>query len=298
MTSYCIHHPQKPSHWHCPLCKGEFCDTCAQKKTQNGLAVTRTIALCPRCNREMEWVGNINAITPFWKRLPRFFLYPFKVSVILFVVFLACLSSLLAKPTLTSGLLQFTSYALLVRYAYLVLRTTASGNLEPPDVGGFPLKSGIIIIFKQGVLFFLMGLIAAGSAALLGPSSLIFVFLIFALFFPAMMILLVSSNRVLHAINPVAFVRLALSMGKGYLGMFALLTILWGAPALVMKYLAPIMSFRTLQFSTFVISGYYMLVSYHLMGYVTLQYHRKIGYEIDVENFTGETPPPVQSPPS
>ncbi|MCG8471491.1 MAG: tetratricopeptide repeat protein, partial [Desulfobacterales bacterium] len=108
----------------------------------------------------------------------------------------------------------------------------------------------------------------------------------------------VSSNRVLHAINPVAFVRLALSMGKGYLGMFALLTILWGAPALVMKYLAPIMGFRTLQFSTFMISGYYMLVSYHLMGYVTLQYHRKIGYEIDVENFTGETPPPVQSPPS
>lgn len=290
MTSYCLHHPQEPSHWHCPLCHGEFCNACVTARPRHGntIAASQTLHLCPKCNREMEWVGGFNAITPFWKRLPQFFLYPFTLHVLGFLLILACLNSVFLSRPITAAALRLGAYALLLRYAYLSLFATSKGTLTPPPLGGVELGSALVIALKQTVVFVMVGVPCGIVAALVGESAGVVVFFLLAVFAPAMIILLVTSNRVLHAINPNAYIRFISRVGRGYFAMVGLLTILWGAPALLMQYIAPHVSPRLFLFGTSVLSGYYTLVSYHLMGYVTLQYHQEIGYQLDVDDFAME----------
>ncbi|VFQ42963.1 tetratricopeptide repeat protein [Desulfoluna butyratoxydans] len=291
MTTYCLHHPHDPAHWSCPLCGGTFCNACVKTSTHRTLTVDRQITLCPRCNREMDWIGAQNAIVPYWERLPHFFLYPLTAKILLFLGVLGLLHYIFDPESLPGMLVSISSSALVLRYAYLALTTTSSGDLTPPPMDGIPLGSSIVIVLKQGLVAFLLIVPYAFVVTIAGQTAGYLLLVLIILCVPAIIILLATSNRVLHAVNPNAFIRLATRIGKGYLGMFGLLTILWGAPALVVGRLAPHVSPNFLSALTCVISGYYSLVSYHLMGYVTLQYHESIGYDVAQENFKAAATP-------
>ena len=292
MTTYCLHHPQEPAHWSCPFCNGDFCNACVKTSTYRTYTVDHQSHLCPRCNREMDWVGAQNAIVPYWERLPHFFLYPLTPQILFFLGILSCLHLIFPGDSLAGGLVSLISYALILRYAYLTLVTTSRGDLSPPPMGDIPLGGSIIIVMKQSLVVFVLAFPFVLVLATLGETAAYGLLFLLILCAPAIIILLVTSNRVFHAVNPNAFIRLASRIGKGYLGMFGLLTILWGAPALLVSRLVPHVSPNTLNFLTCVISGYYTLVSYHLMGYVTLQYHEAIGYHVEQDDFTA-APKPV-----
>ena len=113
-------------------------------------------------------------------------------------------------------------------------------------------------------------------------------FLFFKLFFYAMLILLVTTESLLHALNPLLFVRLAFRIGWGYLVMYFFLFLLGDAPYYLLSAIAQVMPENYLVFAfIFALSFcYYTIIAYHLMGYVLLQYHQEIGYKIDYEDFT------------
>ncbi|WP_300670157.1 tol-pal system YbgF family protein [Desulfoluna sp.] len=298
MTTYCIHHPHEPAHWACPSCGGDFCNACVKTSTQRRNTVDRQTQFCPRCNRPMTWVGAKNAIVPYWERLPQFFLYPLTWPILGFLGLLGSLNFFVDPRGIPGIIIELLSYALILRYAYLSLVTTTRGDLSPPPMGGMPLGSSVIIVMKQTLLVFLLALPYSLALKYLGQTLAYGVLFLLILCLPAMVILLVTSNRVFRALNPNAFIRLAFRIGKGYLGMFGLLIILWGAPTLVVNRMVPLFSPHVLGFLTCVISGYYTLVSYHLMGYVTLQYHEKIGYDVEIEHFSAARPAtgPAQPP--
>ena len=296
MPRNCLHHPLEPSHWHCPFCNGDFCESCATERKRERRREESDEPPCPRCNHEMTWVGSLNALVPFWARLHRFFFYPLKPTLFLFVLLLAMASATVPITSVATAALQIIPYALLMRYAYLVLRSTAIGNLTAPNLSGVPLGSAVVIVFKQLLLFSLASLMAAYAYRTYGTRAIVGMGPIFVLFFPAIMILLVSSNRVLHALNPLAFGKLAYKIGKGYLGMFSFLAILWGGSALVLWQIAPLLEMRLLQFAGFLVVGYAIVVSYHFMGYVTLQYHDRLGYDVKRENFRTDAPAPQPAP--
>jgi tetratricopeptide (TPR) repeat protein len=67
--------------------------------------------------------------------------------------------------------------------------------------------------------------------------------------------------------------------------MYLFLILLGGAPqALAGKVLSVLPAFAVPVLTT-AAKFYYMLISYHLMGYVLVQYHMDIGYTIEQENF-------------
>jgi tetratricopeptide (TPR) repeat protein len=133
-----------------------------------------------------------------------------------------------------------------------------------------------------------------GPTAAVGVGILCLVVAILAV--PAMIIVLVATNSLLHAVNPMIWGGMAWRIGWGYLLMYLFLAILGTAPTLVTRYIIAHLPAASHVFLFNVAKCFYTIISYHLMGYVMLQYHEEVGYEVDVddkESFLTEEAPLV-----
>ena len=75
----CKYHPSSAARWCCHQCNIDFCNHCA-KPQQNARYV-----LCPVCQSPLQSLGMGNAITPFWLRLPKVFLYPLYLHSLIYM---------------------------------------------------------------------------------------------------------------------------------------------------------------------------------------------------------------------
>ncbi|MBU1052220.1 MAG: tetratricopeptide repeat protein [Proteobacteria bacterium] len=176
-----------------------------------------------------------------------------------------------------------------LKYSYEALKTTASGDLRPPKISSNTISEDFNQVLKQYVLYFLIlfafGLISAALGLLIGV-----LFILFAAFFiPAMLILLVTTSSLLHALNPNIFVRLTYRIGWGYLLMYLFLFLLAGAPAFAAQYIDKLLPTGLHFLLVTIAQSYYTIISYHLMGYVILQYHDEVGYEIEHDAFKDQS---------
>ncbi|MCF8095857.1 MAG: tetratricopeptide repeat protein [Desulfobacteraceae bacterium] len=284
MPYYCQYHPAKLAHWLCPYCQKAFCPSCISPRT-GGYSGKETWYFCPSCNRQAQWIGAANTMVPFWERIHKFFQYPLSLQPLSLMVVLALLSVMFSGKGLMPALFGFVVWAVMLKYAFAALRTTAKGDLRPPPINAKTVGSDIELVFKQ-IALFVIGLFASVYAGvLLGPLGSLLVLLAGILLLPAMIIVLISTEKLLHAINPLVFVSLAARIGWGYLVMFLFLAILYFAPFYLGGYIVSLMPEFSHRFLFNLAQNYYTLVSYHLMGYVVLQYHQNIGYEVNYEDF-------------
>ena len=241
--------------------------------------------MCLRCMQEAEWIGGKNIIQPFWNRIPKLFAYPFSLNAIGLIVLVAVASAIFSGSGLIRALIQLLLWGVLLKYAYASLQATARGDLRPPPIDGKTISEDFFQVFKQLILFFLLGTGFILISVNLGffPATLYVV--VAVLFLPAMIILLVTTNRLIHAVNPVLFISLALRIGRGYFLMYLFLILLGSAPTVLAQYLFALLPAGLASFVASLGSNYYTLLSYHLMGYVILQYHQRIGYSIEYEDF-------------
>jgi tetratricopeptide (TPR) repeat protein len=178
---------------------------------------------------------------------------------------------------------------MILKYSFESLKATASGNLKPPSVNAQTISEDFGQVFKQFAIYVL---IFIGFAYISAKAGLILgiVFGIVALFFvPSMIILLVTTGSLFHAINPVVFVGLTFRIGWAYLLMYFFLFLLGSAPAYLAQY---VIRFLPAEFHPMLFGfaqSFYTIISYHLMGYVILQYHERIGYQVDYEDFSDPT---------
>jgi tetratricopeptide (TPR) repeat protein len=279
MKSSCSVHPTKPAHWFCPKCKQMFCSDCIVKLDGGPIGGRKIIRFCPKCTVETEWIGGTDMIKPFWERLPKFFIYPLSPGTIIYMAFLS-LGSLVSW----SWIVQLVCWALMLNYAYAAMQRTILGNLMPPPIWDESIIRDFVQVFKQiglyVVLFFLVLTVGAHLGAVMAN-----LFILAALYlFPSMIIILVNTRSLLTALNPVAFMTLPLRIGKGYLVMFFILSLLFFAPYALLNYISAFLSPFLYNYILSLAQNYYTLISYHLMGYVLLQYHNEIGLNISVDD--------------
>jgi tetratricopeptide (TPR) repeat protein len=225
-------------------------------------------------------LGNI--IVPFQNRLQAFFLYPFQLTPLLLTLALSILGALFN----TSFLVNLFVWVVMMKYAYATLIATGQGALKAPDVTWELINGDVLQVFKQFILFAIIGFSAGAAfekAGMLGGFG--FLTVIF-LAMPAIIMLLVATNSVLHAINPFTFLRIISRIGWPYFLMYLFLFFLMAGPATLFAYI-PIefLPIKFYIFLTLFLKQVYALISYHLMGYVLLQYHKEIGYHVDYEYF-------------
>ena len=291
MKKVCNNHPTRAAHWSCGQCGGYLCPDCVSKRESGGYGSSTTLHFCPKCNLPAEWVGVSNLIDPFWKRLPKIFLYPISMYPLIIITICTIIESIFNGVGIFSWLFQMAALMVLLKYAFEALKATSSGNLKPPPLTAQTLTQDIHIVLKQYVI--IIAMLAAGFIILLKFQGgivgvlLLIVFALFCIFFfPSMIILLVTSGSLFHAINPVMFIGLAFRIGWPYLLMYFFLILLKFAPLAAGSYIIEFFPEALQGFLTNFAVSFYVIVSYHLMGYVILQYHERIGYHVEYEDFS------------
>ncbi len=282
MTVFCKYHPTRPAHWLCPKCQTPLCPDCILKREKGGYGLgTKKIYLCPQCRIEADWIGASNLIEPFWQRLPVFFAYPFKAQPL-------SLNIILTIMVVFFGWIPFFKFlvlAVLIKYAYMVLRKTVYGDLRPPAYDTIVGLNDITPVLQQWFLFFLLAVLGTFVFAATGlPGAALYALAVIFLL-PAIIILLATSERISHALNPVMFIGMVAQIGSGYLLMWFFLALLFFAPSAVFQLTHKIMPPYVTVFVISFARNYYTIISYFLMGYVILQYHERLNYTIEYEDF-------------
>jgi tetratricopeptide (TPR) repeat protein len=234
-----------------------------------------------------------DTVIPFWNRLPQFFAYPFHLRPLGLIIVLNIASLIFSKLWLFGFWGSVFVTVIFLKYAFASLRNTANGSLSPPKIDSNLVFEDFSIVFKQ-VLIFVVLIIAFIKITQMSGIVIGGMFLCFAiLFIPAMVIVLVGTESLLQSINPLLFVGMAWRIGWSYLLMYFFLILLGGAPTVIGRYLTGFLSPTLYEFLSDVVVDYYMIISYHLMGYVIFQYHEEIGYSVD---FSDEESPSEEEP--
>ena len=285
MKQFCMYHPTRTAHWHCPHCRCHFCPECVVERDKGGYSRNEKVHFCPKCNGPVTWVGIANIIDPFWQRLPKIFAYPASAGPMILMTIIAFLSIVIDFQGITGLMARFVVWGVMLKYAFAALKQTAAGRLIPPAVSSKVLMDDFGEVAKQfGIIFLILfstELVARTISPFLGISLRFLMFVSL----PAMTILLLSTENFAVAVNPVYFVSLMFRIGWGYWIMCLFLLLLMGAPAVVMQMLFDMLPRKLTDFITAFAQNYYILVMYHLMGYVVLQYHEAIGYKVVHDEF-------------
>jgi len=237
MKESCNYHPTRTAHWNCTECGAMICSECVIKREKGDYQQGDFIHLCPKCNVPVEWLGVEKIIEPFWSRLPKMFTYPFFLQPLILMGVLSVVNYLFAGPGLFSMLMRGATLLILLKYSFEVLKTTASGNLKPPKITSETISDDYQQVFKQFGIFIVIFISFGWISAKVNPIMGI-LFIIFAIFFvPSMIILLVSTSSLVHALNPIMFVQLTFRIGLGYFLMYFFLILLGSAPAYAGQYI-------------------------------------------------------------
>ena len=285
MKKFCDSHPTRKAHWHCSKCNAQFCPECVVQRESESYGNRKAFHFCAKCNQGVDWVGVENLIEPFWNRMPRIFAYPVSVAPLILMAVLALATMFFSGPGLFSTLMKGAMWLVVIKYSFESLKTTASGNLKAPPVNSQTISNDFGQVFKQFGIYSAIFIAFLWISAKVGPLIGI-VFLLGALFFvPAMVILLVTTGSFINALNPVMFVGLAFRIGWAYLLMYFFLFLLGSAPAYLFQFLIKFLPGELHLLLYGFAESFYTIVSYHLMGYVILQYHDRIGYQVSFEDF-------------
>jgi tetratricopeptide (TPR) repeat protein len=283
MKTYCNYHATTPAQWNCPRCATNYCAACITRRVVDRYGRKDSLHFCPKCNDEAQRLAIGNVVVPFWNRLPQFFLYPLHPRPLILMIVLAAASAFFAAPGLLNGLLGIAIGGVLLKYSHAALTKTAQGSFTPPPINSETISEDFHIVFKQAAIFAIIALVTVLVSAAAGPWVGTLCFITALLAVPAMIIVLVATRSLLNAVYPVIWGGMAWRIGWGYLIMFLFLVILFFAPRLLAHYFITYLPAASHVFLFSLATCFYTIISYHLMGYVLLQYHEEVGYEVDAD---------------
>jgi tetratricopeptide (TPR) repeat protein len=216
-------------------------------------------------------------IAPIWARLPQISVYPLQSGALSMIALLSVLRLVDLIPMI--GLLKLVVHFLisvqLYRYAVQALLDTAAGRLKAAEYSFEIDNSEAIDQIKLQVV-----LIAAIVLAFIffGLKTGLVTLAVIAVATPAATMSLAIERSLLHALNPINWVRIAAAFGPSYLLLVAMCGFYFLAQLVAVAFLPPwlpaLVSIPIIWF----LSHYTTVVSFHAMGYLILQFGDEIGY--------------------
>ncbi|NWN90164.1 DUF4013 domain-containing protein [Marinobacter adhaerens] len=282
MKHDCHYHPGAPATWHCRECQAYYCSRCMPDADTR-----RHRALCPKCNKAMQYLGAATETTPFWNRIGAFFRYPFHSDPL--IVIAICTLVPLAAPASLAGLLIWVLLALaLFKYTYAVINHTAEGHLKPPPVSVAFTGSGFSIVILQFLVFIVIGGLA-GAAALLGGPLLLMLTLAFAILaLPASIMILAMERSVGAAVNPMKLTALISRIGSPYFLLYGYLILLTLASGMAQDFALNHFPFWLSQPLSGFLNSTFTLILFNMLGYLLFQYQEELGFTADIQDPTEE----------
>lgn len=213
-------------------------------------------------------------VVPFWNRLRAISLYAFRgESLTTLLVLSAC--SLLALLPGVGGIIRLLVTVAFYKYGFEALRATADGHMDPPPGGLRIDESAGWRAIRLQVCFILLAVLAI---LLLGPIAGLIVAIVLAFGWPGAMMSLAIDESVAHALNPVTWLSIMGRLGWPYFVATLLCLVIYlsmaNAQALFAPFLPSVLAIFLAQF----LSGYALVTTCHLMGYLVYQYQDELGY--------------------
>ena len=221
-------------------------------------------------------------VVPFWQRLGPISRYPLQSGALLHVLlFTALRLADLALGGIAGLIVSAFLWMGILKYAVEVLVQTAHGRLDAPEFNPSVSESQAWDQVKLQILLWIM--LVAGSfgfGVLFGGVAAFAWAALGVLAIPGATITLAMTNNLWAALNPKSWIERLAAFGWPYFAV-ALLAGLYqlsaaNAQSLALPYLPTIVAFLLSWFLT-----HYVLVStFHLMGYLVLQYADRVGHEV------------------
>lgn len=269
--SWCKYHPLAAATQHCPSCNTNLCATCCDEDTE------RSDIRCLFCNAKTSSLGITADTEPFWRHLDASFRYPMTKPVMGFVAIVSLLSvciSWLPWPFMIGLYLLLTG--VMVKYCFNCLTETAGGKMKAPDFTS-AYEGGVLLVLKLFGAIVIMIAAVVTLAIKVSPTLAGFVgfFLILAL--PAMIILYAMTEDMGEALSPLRMIGLMRTIGLPYLIILGILLIMISSVEVLHELLWSYESLVALTLQS-IISNYYSIVMFHLLGYMIFQYQHELGY--------------------
>jgi hypothetical protein len=220
-------------------------------------------------------------ITPFWLRLPRFFLFPLQWEPLFYAALLAASSLLvLVVPLPFFGpLVEVCILLAASRYGFKVIHFSSQGFLRTRD---FPPQRDPELVHLPWKLFavlLVMGFVV-GGCGLLSRNLAIAAWAAAAIALPAIVVVLVQTASIGAALNPVQWWSVMRAMGWPYLALWAFLFILSGGSEIALPMLAPLVpGWMLLPLINFALIYFGWAMS-ALLGYAMYQHHDELGIDL------------------
>ncbi|MEF8833624.1 MAG: hypothetical protein V5A42_02050 [Halofilum sp. (in: g-proteobacteria)] len=231
-------------------------------------------------------------ITPFWNRMPRFFLYPLTPPGLYVLLALAVANATVLDLMQAGGggfiaglVVSIVAAVFSIKYGYDILERTANGDTLPPRLNREILLDGYELPFKQIAVFIVLGLVAFIMGSILPPALSLVGFIIYgiavAALFPAIVMTLALERSVGAALNPATLFGIAFRIGWPYFAVLALLLLLNGGAGTVMSLFGQGLPLAARAFLGAFFQNLFFFTMMNLMGYLIFQYHDRVGYAPD-----------------
>jgi hypothetical protein len=214
-------------------------------------------------------------IVPFWHRLRAISTYPTRGGALWTLIALTLASAvlyLLPFGFVVRLMLSAAAYA----YAVLILRNTANGRFDAPEVNMDGEGAGYSQIALQFVFIVLMFLGFLLFGVFLGS----IVAIALALAMPGATISLAMDDNFGNALNPAQWWAIASRLGWPYLALAGLSAVIVISQANAQAMLEMVLGGFLAHVASYFVSTYAVFATFHLMGYVIYQYHEELGHEI------------------
>ncbi len=249
-----------------------MCDSCVND------SATRKGIRCFVCDKEVVSLGSSYSATPFWRRLKESFHYPLNKDTMILIGCVSLLTTIISViPVLIfySAVLYLALIGALVKYCFSCLERTSNGDMEAPDLQG-AFEGNLIIILKLIAMIIVGISMVSSSWYFLGPGFAAFLTFLIIISVPAILINFAFTESPIESLNPLEIIRLISAIGLPYGLMIAFIMIMMGSVAVIHELIGSL-SFIAVALQS-VVSYYYAVVVFHIMGYMLFQYQGKLGY--------------------
>ena len=220
---------------------------------------------------------------PFWQQLPQVFKYPAHGDALVKIVCYA-IAAFLAQMFLPLGVIfSRLVWLAFLAYCFGILERTARGHLVAAEVFVSERTDKDRRPIKQFVIFILFILLAAAAGIAMGPVAGQVVLFLAALVIPASIMVLALDERLSAALNPARLLETISGIGLPYLALCAFLFLLFESSQFLATGLDRILPAWIATIVADMVSMYFMVSMYYLMGYAIYQNHDALGVDVQVD---------------
>ena len=277
---YCKYHPLAAATYACHNCTIHQCDKCIDDDPKH-----RGHSRCFLCGGVLESLGEGNAVEPFWRRLKEAFQYPVNSSAMTLIIgtaVLSLLATLMPFLLLLAALMGLFATGAMLKYSFTCLERTAMGEMKAPDMME-AYEGGIKLLFQLIFITLIMLVVVGAAAHYLGMAVAGLLGVVAVVSYPAILIRLAQTQSALSALNPLAALAIISAIGLPYGLLIAFIIMMMTSVAVLNEWIGTLIPAAS-YFLQAVVSNYYTVVIFHLMGYMLFQYQERLGYSARIED--------------